>query len=65
MKIIRARITMGPMPTVFATTEDGVEHRLFDYYPDEIRFDAEEFIGLTIAQAHHLHYERDRAYLRS
>ena len=71
MKIIRARITKlpatfsDPMPEVFVTTEDEVEHFLFTYYPDEILFVASEFLGLTIPEAKNLRHQKDVAYLRS
>ena len=70
-RIIRARITampksfFDPMPQVFVTLEDGKELYLFDYYPDEISFSAGEFVGLTIEQAHHLKFKKDRDYLRT
>ena len=70
-KIIRARITampkslFDPMPQVFVTLEDGKEQYLFDYYPDEISFTAGEFAGLTIEQARHLKFTKDRNYLTS
>ena len=69
-KIIRARITampkslFDPMPKVFVTLEDGEEQYLFDYYPDEISFTAGEFVGLTIKEARHLKFMKDRDYLR-
>jgi len=68
-RIISARISplprhyFDPMPSVYVVTEDGVEHELFSYYPDEISFDSGEFIGLSLEQARHLKFERDRAYL--
>ncbi len=71
MKIKSARITampetmLDPMPTVYVTTEDDVEHCLFNYYPDEITFVPEEFVGLTIEQARRLKFEKDRKYLQS
>ncbi len=71
MKIIKARITempkslFDPMPRVFVTLEDGEEHYLFDYYPDEISFTAGEFVGLTIQEARHLKFKKDRNYLTS
>jgi hypothetical protein len=71
MKIISARITdmpksmFDPMPQVHVTTEDGTEHKLFSYYPDELSFRPQEFIGLTIAEAHQLRHKKDVAYLRS
>jgi hypothetical protein len=42
MVIVSARITAlpktfsDPMPGVYVTMEDGNEHLLFEYYPDEI-----------------------------
>lgn len=71
MKITAARITplprsfSDPMPEVHVTTEDGTEQKLFEYYPDEISFNVEEFVGLTIAEAKDLKRKKDVAYLRS
>ncbi len=75
-KITKARITalprpmpegmFDPMPKVYVTLEDGLaEHLLFEYYPDEISFKAEEFIGLTPLQARALKTKKDRQYLQS
>lgn len=66
-------VTIGPMPksmfdkmpTVTATFEDGTVKELFSYYPDEISFYENEFIGLTEAQAHKLRHGKDVAYLQS
>ena len=38
---------------------------IFTYYPNEIRFDPEELIGLTVEDALNLRLERDLEYLRS
>jgi hypothetical protein len=38
---------------------------LFDYYPDEISFRPDEFIGLTMKQAGTLKFTKDKAYLQS
>lgn len=71
MKIISARITampkdwLDPMPKVMATTEDSIEHELFEYYPDELSFSPSEFIGLTIEEGKDLRRQKDLAYLRS
>lgn len=71
MKIISARITDMPkslwdkMPEVHVTLEDNTEQLLFSYYPDEISFSSSEFIGLTIDQAKHLKFIKDRNYLTS
>jgi len=71
MKVISARITEQPkslfdeMPRVFVTTEDGMEHFLFQYYPDEISFTESELIGLTLRECGRLYTEKDLAYLRS
>ena len=70
-KIKSARITpmpkgmFDPMPEVWVTLEDGSEHMLFSYYPDEISFSAGEFVGLTVEAACQLRHKRDVAYLRS
>jgi hypothetical protein len=70
-KIVSARITAmpvgicDPMPKVFATFEDGSEKLLFEYFPDELSFTPEEFVGLTEGQAHELKYAKDKAYLQS
>jgi hypothetical protein len=75
MKIISAIITAMPrpmpqgmfdtMPEVIATFEDGSCKSLFPFYPDEIMFQASEFIGLTEAEAHALRHSKDVAYLQS
>jgi hypothetical protein len=46
-------------------TVAGSELKLFEFYPDEIQFRADEFVGLTVVQAHQLHHDRDVAWLRS
>jgi hypothetical protein len=53
------------MPEAWATFENGEEKRLFSYYPDEISFAPQEFVGLTEAEAIHLKFTKDRDYLRS
>jgi len=71
MKIVSAEITampktfLDPMPKVVATFEDGSIKELFEYYPDELSFDTQEFIGLTEKDAHALWRKKDLAYLQS
>ncbi len=71
MKVIKCRITEQPkslfdeMPRVFVTTEDGTEHFLYQYYPDEISFTESELIGLTLEECGRLYTEKDLRYLRS
>ena len=71
MKIIKATITempksiFDPMPKVIVTTEDNKEKELFWYYPDELSFTPNEFIGLTIEQAKDLKRQKDLKYLQS
>jgi hypothetical protein len=71
MKVVSVRITeqpkslFDPMPRVFVTTEDGVEHFLYQYYPDEISFTESEFIGLTLEECGRLYTEKDLKYLKS
>lgn len=74
-KITSARITplprpmpdgfMDPMPEVWVTTPVLGEQLLFWYYPDEIRFTPEEFIGLTIDEAYALRRKKDIDYLQA
>jgi hypothetical protein len=71
MKITNARITpmpkdfFDPMPEVYVTYENGTEERLFKYYPDELSFHAQEFVGLTRDQAFDLYRKKDIRYLQS
>ena len=75
MKITSAIITpmprpmpdgmFDPMPEVIATFEDGSTKTLFSFYPDEISFQASEFIGLTEAEAKSLFHHKDVSYLKS
>lgn len=71
MKIIKCKITeqpksfFDPMPKVIATFEDGTTKELFEYYPDEISFTENEFIGLTEDEARHLKFIKDKNYLQS
>ena len=71
MKIISATITampkcfFDPMPQVYVTLDDGNKVFLFDYYPDEISFTPNEFVGLTMDEARHLKFNKDKQYLQS
>lgn len=75
LKIVSARFTpmprpmpagmFDPMPEVIATFEDGTEETLFSWYPDELRFTTDEFVGLTARDARELKRKKDAAYLRS
>lgn len=70
-KIIKASITpqkVGPIffgNAVDVEFEDGTTKRLFEYYPDEIRFAPSEFINLTEREAIALRNKRDMEWLRS
>lgn len=70
--ITEARITPmpqnfgDPMPQVFVKLKgERDEHFLFEYYPDEISFRSDEFIGLTVKEARHLKFKKDKDYLQS
>jgi hypothetical protein len=71
LKIVSARITempkgyFDPMPQVWVTYEDNKEQMLFEFYPDEISFSPNEFIGLTRSEAIHLKFKKDKAFLQS
>ncbi len=71
-KITACRITelpkklFDPMPKVMITLEgETKEKELFEYFPDELSFTAEEFIGLTEQEANQLKFKKDQEYLRS
>ena len=70
-QIVSARITdlpksIGdPLPEVWAVFQDGTDKMLFTFYPDEISFQAQDFIGLTEEEATLFKFGRDRAYLRA
>jgi hypothetical protein len=69
--IVNAKISkmpqsiFDPMPQIEAIFSDGKTGTLFSYYPDEISFTAEEFIGLTRGEAMALKHKKDVAYLQS
>lgn len=48
-----------------AIMEDGAKQFVFSWFDDEISFTPEEFVGLTIDEAHDLKQKRDIQYLRS
>ncbi len=70
-KILSATISampkslFDPMPRVTAAFDDGTEKFLFEYYPDEISFSPEEFVGLTYNEARNRKFVKDRAYVQS
>ena len=55
---------LDPMPVVRATFDDATRRDLFSFYPDEIRFDEGELVGLTEAEARELRHRKDLDYLR-
>ena len=73
-RITHARITalprpmpeglLDPLPQVWVRVDGGDEELLFGYYPEELSFTAEEFIGLTLAQGRELKRQKDVAYLQ-
>jgi len=54
-----------PMPEIRVTYGDGTTEGLLTFYPDELSFVLEEFIGLTRAQALDLRTKKDIHYLQS
>src|SRR5207248_9092771 len=52
--VVSARITAlprklgDPLPEVWVTRQDGTETKVFDFYPDELTFAANDFVGLTL-----------------
>jgi len=71
MKIIKCSISampksmFDPMPRITVTLDDGSTQELFEYYPDELSFTEQEFIGLTLEEARHLKFVKDKQYLQS
>jgi hypothetical protein len=69
MKIVSAIITpmpkalFDPMPEVVVILEDGTEQNLFSFYPDEITFTPQEFIGKTVQEAKQMRHQKDVSYL--
>ncbi len=56
---------LDKMPEVTVTLSNGEVKTLFDFYPDELSFTEEEFIGLTEEMAHQLRSIKDVKYLQS
>ena len=56
---------IDPMPMVRVRFDNGEEKTLFEFYPDEISFTEQEFIGLTEESARRLKVDRDRDYIQS
>ncbi len=53
------------MPAVRVQFDTDEQKTLFEFYPDEIDFKEDEFIGLTEEGARHLKFEKDKRYLQS
>lgn len=51
------------MPEVRGVFDDGSSEVLFQFYPDEVSFDAKEFIGLTADEARKLYGRKYRIHL--
>ena len=74
-KITEARITQlprpmpegmfDPMPVVMVKVDGGLEQSIFSFYPDELTFEPDEFIGLSIVEAQDLKRKKDLEYLKS
>jgi len=54
-----------PLPKVTVTLSSGEVKELFSFYPDEISFSANEFIGLTVEEAVALRCKKDVEFLQS
>lgn len=50
---------------VLAIMDDDTRVPLFSYYDDELSFNEEEFIGITVDEAFELFHKKDIAYLQS
>jgi hypothetical protein len=57
---------MDPMPKVMVVMDgETTEKELFQFYPDEIDFNSNEFIGLTEDEARALKGKKDKHFLQS
>ncbi len=56
---------IDPMPKVKVQFDDGSEKTLFEFYPDELSFTEDEFIGLTEKQAYKLRMKKDIEFIQS
>lgn len=71
MKIVSAKIEKIGRGKIFctnnviATFEDGHIEKIFNYYPNEISFTPNEFIGKTKDECFDLFYKKDMEYLKS
>ena len=54
-----------PMPKVKVKFDNGEEKELFQFYPDEISFSEEEFLGMTEESARKLKCEKDKIFIQS
>ena len=54
-----------PMPKVEVKLSTGETATLFQYFPDELSFTADEFLGLTLEEGKALKFKKDRNFLRS
>lgn len=50
---------------IWVTVEGGLTEAIYIYYPDELTFTEQEFVGLTKKEAKDLCHQRDVQYLRS
>ena len=63
-KIVDCRIECSGLRNyIIVTMDDRTEMILCSYYPDELSFEPEEFLGLTMYQARDFYHKRDVAYL--
>ena len=53
-----------PLPRVLVAVDGESKWELFEFFPDEIYFTPDEFVGLSISKAWHLKRVRDSEYLK-
>jgi hypothetical protein len=74
-KILKAEITPlprpmpegmnDPMPEIFATFEKDFRISLGTYYPDEVSFTADMFVGLTYHEATEMIFIENKKHIQS
>jgi len=64
-RIVRTWTGLDEPIQVTAELDDGSQVDLFAFYSDELHFEEDELVGLTVEEARALHHARDAGYLRS
>lgn len=64
-RIVQTWTSLEEPIRVIGELDDGSRVELFAFYSDELRFNEDELVGLTIDEARALHHRRDVRFLQS